>query len=81
MNSSVLGPMSSDGEPRGNDFNIFTDFLFFLGLQNVRELVYGFWFPALREKRRLRVFENDILWRIFGQEIDEIEEWRRFHNQ
>jgi hypothetical protein len=35
----------------------------------------------LREERRLRVFENRVLRRIFGPERDEVtEEWRRLHN-
>jgi hypothetical protein len=35
----------------------------------------------LREKRRLRVFENKLLRRIFGPERDEVTgEWRKLHN-
>jgi hypothetical protein len=35
----------------------------------------------LREERRLRVFENRVLWRIFGPERDEVtEEYRKLHN-
>jgi hypothetical protein len=35
----------------------------------------------LREERRLRVFENKVLRRIFGPRRDEVtEEWRRLHN-
>ena len=30
---------------------------------------------------RLRVFENRILWRIFGPKRDENGEWRRLHNE
>jgi hypothetical protein len=34
----------------------------------------------LREERRLRVFENRVLRRIFGPERDEVtEEWRKLH--
>jgi len=34
------------------------------------------------EKRRLRVFENKVLWRIFGSKWDEvIREWRKLHNE
>ena len=37
---------------------------------------------ALREERRLRVFENKLLRRIFGPRRDEVTgEWRRFHNE
>ena len=35
-----------------------------------------------REERKLRVFENMVLRRIFGPRRDEVtEEWRRFHNE
>jgi hypothetical protein len=36
----------------------------------------------LREGRKLRVFENMVLRRIFGPRIDEVTgEWRRLHNE
>jgi len=36
----------------------------------------------LQEERKLRVFENMVLRRIFGPRRDEItEEWRRLHNE
>jgi hypothetical protein len=36
----------------------------------------------LREKRRLRVFENRVLRRIFGPRRDEVtREWRKLHNE
>jgi len=36
----------------------------------------------LREKRRLRVFENRVLRRIFGSKRDEVKgEWRKLHNE
>jgi hypothetical protein len=36
----------------------------------------------LREERRLRVFENLVLRRIFGSKGVEVrEEWRRLHNK
>jgi len=36
----------------------------------------------LREERRLRVFENRVLRRIFGPKRDEvIGEWRKLHNE
>jgi hypothetical protein len=35
----------------------------------------------LREKRRLRVFENRVLRRVFGFNRDEVTgEWRKLHN-
>jgi len=36
----------------------------------------------LREERKLRVFENMVLRRIFGPRRDEVKgEWRRLHNE
>jgi len=36
----------------------------------------------LREGRRLRVFENRVLRRIFGPKMDEVTgEWRTLHNE
>ena len=37
---------------------------------------------TLREERRLRVFENRVLMRIFGPRRDEVTgEWRKLHNE
>ena len=37
---------------------------------------------TLREERKLRVFQNMVLRRIFGPRRDEVtEEWRRLHNE
>ena len=37
---------------------------------------------TLREERRLRVFENRVLRRIFGPRRDEVTgEWRKLHNE
>jgi len=39
-------------------------------------------FIILREERKLRVFENMVLRRIFGPRRDEVTgEWRRLHNE
>ena len=36
---------------------------------------------TLSEERRLRLFENGVLRRIFGPKTDEVpEEWRKLHN-
>jgi len=36
----------------------------------------------MREERRLSVFENRVLRRIFGPRIDEVKgEWRNLHNE
>jgi len=40
------------------------------------------WWLTLREERKLRVFENKVLRRIFGPRRDEVKgEWRRLHNE
>ena len=40
------------------------------------------WSLKLREERKLRVFENKVLRRIFGPRRDEVTgEWRRLHNE
>jgi len=40
------------------------------------------WSFTLREERRLRVFENRVLRRIFGPRKDEVTgEWRKLHNE
>ena len=39
------------------------------------------WSLTLREERRLRVFENRVLRRVFGPKRDEVTgEWRKLHN-
>ena len=47
-------------------------------------VLYGceIWSLTLREKRKLRVFGNMVLRRIFGPRRDEVTgEWRRLHNE
>ena len=47
-------------------------------------ILYGCetWSLTLREERKLRVFENMVLRRIFGPRRDEVMwEWRRLHNE
>ena len=40
------------------------------------------WSLTLREERRLRVFEDGVLRRIFGPKRDEVTgEWRKLHNE
>ena len=40
------------------------------------------WSLTLREERKLRVFENMVLRRIFGPRRDEVMgKWRRLHNE
>jgi len=47
-------------------------------------VLYGWetWSLTLREERRLRVFENRVLRRIFGPKRDEVTGvWRKLHNE
>ena len=40
------------------------------------------WSLTLREERRLRVFENRVLRRVFGPKRDEVtREWRKLHTE
>ena len=40
------------------------------------------WSLTLREERRLKVFENRVLRRVFGRKRDEVTgEWRKLHNE
>jgi hypothetical protein len=40
------------------------------------------WSLTLREERRLRVFENSVLRRVFGPKRDEVTgDWRKLHNK
>jgi hypothetical protein len=37
---------------------------------------------TLKEERRLRVYENMVVWGIFGAKRDEVTgEWRKLHNE
>jgi hypothetical protein len=50
----------------------------------ILSVVYGCetWWITLKEERRLRVFENMVLRRIFGHKRDEVTgEWRKLHNE
>ena len=50
----------------------------------LRVVLYGCetWSLTLREERKLRVFENMVLRRIFDPKRDEVTgEWRRLHNE
>ena len=47
-------------------------------------ILYGYeiWSLTLREERRLRVFENRVLRRVFGPKRDEVTgEWRKLRNE
>ena len=50
----------------------------------LRIVLYGCetWSLTLKEERRLRVFENRVLRRVFGAKRDEVTgEWRKLHNE
>src|SRR5215510_6412334 len=50
----------------------------------LRVVLYGCetWSLTLRQERRLRVFENRVLRRVFGPKKDEVTgEWRKLHNE
>ena len=49
---------------------------------NAFVIVGPLWSLTLREERKLSVFENMVLRRIFGPRRDEVTgEWRRLHNE
>ena len=49
-------------------------FIFQFAIQKVKVVLYGCetWSLTLREERRLRVFENRVLRRVFGPKRDEV---------
>jgi len=50
----------------------------------LRFILYGCetWSLTLMEERRLRVFENMVLRKVFGPKRDEVTgEWRKLHNE
>jgi hypothetical protein len=52
--------------------------LLIISVQNIGET----WSLTLREERKLRVFENRVLRKIFGPKRDEVTgEWRKLHNE
>jgi len=47
-------------------------------------VLYGceIWSLTLREKRKLRMFENRVFWRVIGPKRDEVTgEWRKLYNE
>ena len=69
-------------------------FVFQFAIQKVKDqdirtiilpvVLYGCetWSLTLREERRLRMFENRVLRRVFGPKRDEVTgEWRKLHNE
>jgi len=62
-------------------------FVFQFAINNLKIQIYRIimlfcWLLTLREERRLRVFENSVLRRIFGPKGDEVtREWRKLHHE
>ena len=51
-------------------------------IESTLYLIIVLWLPTLREERKLSVFENRVLRRIFGPRRDAVMgEWRRLHNE
>jgi hypothetical protein len=62
--------------------NILSSSLLSKNIKNYNLYSSETWPPTLREERRLRVFENRVLRRVFGPKRDEVKgEWRRLHNE
>ena len=62
----------------------FRQFLYWRLTYNIYKSGYGCetWSLTLREERRLRVFENKVLRKVFGPKRDEVTgEWRKLHNE
>ena len=54
------------------------------GVKNLRVALYGCEtrFRTLREERRLRVFQNRVLRRVFGPKSDEVtRKWGKLHTE
>ena len=77
---------------KGFEFVWNAEFVFQFAMQNMKIklymtiilplILYGCetWSHSLRQERRLRVFENRVLRRIFGPQRDAVtEEWRTKH--
>jgi hypothetical protein len=74
---SVQDLLSSSLLSKNTKFNIYRTII-------LPVVLYGCetWSLTLREKHRLRMFENRVLRRIFGPKRDEVTgEWRRLHNE
>jgi hypothetical protein len=62
----------------------YESFMFALSTLVLPLVLYGCetWTLTLREERRLRVFENRVLRRVFGPKRDKVTgEWRKLHNE
>ena len=51
-------------------------------VKDVKEFLSPSYLAKLREERKLRVFENRVLRKVFGPKRDEVtQEWRKLHNE
>ena len=74
---SVQNLLSSSLLSKNNNFKIYRTII-------LPVVLYGCetWSLTMREERRLRVFENRVLRRIFGPKRDGVTgEWRKLHNE
>ena len=52
-----------------------------LNSKYIKRLFSQLWTPTLREEKRLQVFENKVVRKIFGpKRDDQTDKWRRLHN-
>jgi len=73
----VQNPLSSSLLPKYKQIKIYRTII-------LPVVLYGYetWSLTSREERRLKVFENRVLRRIFGPKKDEVTgEWRKLHNE
>jgi hypothetical protein len=55
---------------------------FYSGINYEQTEVAEIWSPTFRAEGRLRVFENGVLWRIFGPKRDEVtSKWEKLHTE
>jgi len=74
---SVQNLLSSGLQPKNLKIKVYGNII-------LPVVLYGYetWSLTLREERRLRVFENRMLRRVFGPKRDEVtDEWRKLHNE
>ena len=74
---SVQNPLSSSLLSKNLEIKIYRTII-------LPVVLYGYetWSLILREERRLRVFENRVLRKIFGPKRDEVTgEWRKLSNE
>jgi hypothetical protein len=65
-----------------NNYNCYVNFVYLLFSKTSLLVLYGCetWSLTLREKHRLKIFENRLLRRIFGPKSEEDGSWRKLYN-